>query len=170
MLQGEYRMTGSGSAVIGQAILAAEAEQTQTLETRFGAIEVNPAQSIYFPTGMLGIPDQHRYCLTHFPSEKMARFKLLQSLDDTSLSFITLPVDLRNPIIEQADLEQAAHDLEMSLAEAVVLLVVTVHRESGAAKLSVNARAPVLVDAARKVAAQYVFSHQKYLIRQPLSL
>jgi hypothetical protein len=32
------------------------------------------------------------------------------------------------------------------------------------------ARAPVLVDVSRKVAAQYVFPHTKYLIRQPLSL
>lgn len=170
MLRGEFLMTGSGPAVVGQSILASSAAEVEELDTRFGRISVEPRRSIYFTTGLLGIPDCHHFFLTHFPSEKMARFKLLQSLDDAQLSFITLPIDIENPIIERADLEQAARDLEMSVEHAVVLLMVTVHRESGAAKLSTNARAPILVDVSRRVAAQYVFSHTKYLIRQPLSM
>ena len=170
MLRGEFLMTGSGPAVVGQSILSSSAAEVEELETRFGRIAVESRRSIYFTTGLLGIPDSHNFFLTHFPSEKMARFKLLQSLDDASLSFITLPIDVQNPIIERADLEQAARDLEMGIEHTVVLLMVTVHRESGAAKLSTNARAPILVDVSRRVAAQYVFSHTKYLIRQPLSM
>lgn len=174
MLQGELLMTGTGPAVIGQSMLtsaaALEQEQEQVLETRFGRIAIQPRQSIYFPTGLLGMPDRTSFCLTHFPSEKMARFKLLQSLDDAALSFITLPIDLENPIIEREDLAQAAGDLEMAIEHVALLLMVTVHRESGVAKLSTNARAPVLVDVSRRVAAQYVFPHAKYLIRQPLSM
>ncbi len=166
MLRGEWAMTGSGPAVIG-AMMAAEAEG---VETRFGRITINPRQAIHFPTGMLGMPDRNNFCLTHFPSEKMARFKLLQSLDDTGLSFITLPVDITNPLIERPDLEQAVRDLEMNVEQVAVLLVVTVHRDTGVAKLTVNARAPVLVDASRRIAAQYVFPHTKYMIRQPLTM
>jgi flagellar assembly factor FliW len=169
MYQGELRMTGSGPAVIGQA-LAASAPETEELDTRFGRIAVSPRQSIHFPTGMLGIPDKFNYCLTHFPSEKMARFKMLQSLEDAGLSFITLPVDITNPIIERQDLEQAAKDLNMPLNDIAILLVVTVHRDSGVAKLSTNARAPILVQVSRRLAAQYVFPNTKYLIRQPLTL
>ena len=170
MLRGEFLMTGSGPAVIGQTMLSSQTSEAEELETRFGRITVNPRQSIYFPTGMLGMPDRTNFCLTHFPSEKMARFKLLQSLDDAALSFITLPVDIQNPIIERSDLEQAARDLEMAIENVAVLLVVTVHRETGVAKLSTNARAPILIDAARRTAAQYVFPHTKYMIRQPLSM
>jgi len=168
MLQGELRMTGSGPAVIGQTMAAApEAEE---LETRFGRVAVSSRQSIHFTTGMLGLPDKLTYCLTHFPSEKMARFKMLQSLDDAALSFITLPLDITNPIIERADLEQAASDLHIPLNDLAILLVVTVHRESGVAKLSTNARAPILIQVSRRLAAQYVFANTKYLIRQPLTL
>lgn len=169
MYQGELRMTGSGPAIIGQAF-AASVPETEELDTRFGRIAVSPRQSIQFTTGMLGIPDKTNYCLTHFPSEKMARFKMLQSLDDAALSFITLPIDIANPIIERADLEQAAADLNIPLNDLAVLLVVTVHRDSGAAKLSTNARAPILVHVSRRTAAQYVFPHTKYLIRQPLTV
>lgn len=169
MLQGELRMTGSGPAVVGQAF-AASVPETEELDTRFGRIAVSPSQAIHFPTGMLGIPDKLSYCLTHFPSPKMARFKILQSIDDAALSFITLPVDITNPIIERPDLEQAANDLNMPLSDLAILLVVTVHRESGMAKLSTNARAPILVHVSRRVAAQYVFPNTKYLIRQPLTV
>ncbi|MES2984043.1 MAG: flagellar assembly protein FliW [Pseudomonadota bacterium] len=163
-------MTGNSPAVIGQSILASTPPEKEEIDSRFGRVTIYPRNPISFPTGMLGMPDKVHFCLTHLPSERMARFKLLQSLDDTSLSFLTLPVDISNPIIERADLEQAAHDLEMPLNDLAMLLVVTVHRESGVAKLSVNARAPVLMNITRRVAAQYVFPHSKYLIRQPLAL
>jgi flagellar assembly factor FliW len=156
--------------VVGHPMISAAASEAEDIETRFGRVTVNPRNPIFFPSGLLGIPDRHRFCLTHFPSEKMARFKLLQSLEDEALSFITLPIDVNNPIIDRVDLEQAARDLEMPLDDVAVLLIVTVHRESGVAKLSVNARAPVLMQASRRVAAQHVFSHTKYLIRQPLSI
>lgn len=170
MLRGEFLMTGSGPAVISQAILAGEVPETEEIESRFGRVTIYPGKPIYFPNGMLGMPDRAQFTLTHFPSEKMARFKLLQSLEDLALSFITLPLDLINPIIDRVDLEQAARDIDIAPDDLAVLLVVTVHREAGAAKLSVNARAPVLMQVSRRIATQYVFSNTKYLIRQPLSL
>ena len=170
MLQGESLMTGSGPMMLGHSMMSSPESNSEELETRVGRVTINPNNPIFFPTGLLGIPDKHRFCLTHFPSEKMARFKLLQSLESEALSFITLPIDINNPIIERADIEQAAADLEMPLDDVAVLLIVTVHRESGVAKLSVNARAPLLMQASRRVAAQHVFSHTKYQIRQPLTV
>jgi len=162
-------MTGSGPAILSQN-LPESSVAVEEIETRFGRVTIYRNQPIMFPNGLLGIPDKMQYSLTRFPSEKMSRFKLLQSLEDLQLSFITLPIDVVNPLIEQADLEQAAHDLDIAIGGLSVLLVVTVHRESGAAKLSVNARAPILINVNRRVAVQYVFPHTKYLIRQPLTL
>lgn len=170
MYQGEFQMTGSGSAVMGHTIPASTALKTEEIESRFGRVTIDPRQPLFFHNGLLGLPDKINYCLTHFPSEKMARFKLLQSLDDMSLSFITLPVDLHNPIVERTDLEHAAGELDMPVNDVAVLFIVTVHRESGVAKLTVNARAPILIQVSRRHAAQYVFPHAKYLIRQPLTM
>ncbi len=169
MYQGEVIMSGSGPAILSQSMPESHVAASEEIETRFGRVVVYRQQPISFPNGLLGIPDKMQYCLTRFPSEKMARFKLLQSLEDTQLSFITLPVDITNPLIEQADIEQAASDLDIAVGGLAVLLVVTVHRESGLAKLSVNARAPILINVNRRVAVQYVFPHTKYLIRQPLT-
>ena len=170
MYQGEVMMTGSGPAVLSQSLPDTATVVAEEIETRFGRVTIHRNQPIIFPNGMLGIPDRMQYCLTRFPSEKMARFKLLQSLEDLQLSFITLPVDIINPMIDQVDMEQAARDLDIAIGGLAALLVVTVHRESGVAKLSVNARAPILINVNRRVAVQYVFPNTKYLIRQPLTI
>ena len=128
MYQGEIRMTGSGPAIMPQ-MPPESLSAVEEMETRFGRVTISRNQSIVFPNGLLGIPDKMHYVLTRFPSEKMVRFKLLQSLDDSQLSFITLPIDIVNPLIEPDDLAQAAHDLDIPVGGLAVLLVVTVHRE-----------------------------------------
>lgn len=173
MLRGEMLMKGSGTAVLAQASLN-EAHTApsvaEAIETRFGKVTIQRQNPIFFPNGLLGLPDKLQFCLSNLPSEKMARFKLLQSLDDLQLSFITLPVDLDNPIIARADLEQAAKDLDVAVESMAILLVVSVHREPSGVRLSVNARAPILLNSAKRLACQYVFASSKYEIRHMISL
>jgi flagellar assembly factor FliW len=170
MHQGVYGMTGSGPAVMIPPVEMPETNQAELMQTRFGEVQVYRQQPLIFTNGVLGMPDRNQFCLTHFPSPKMQRFKLLQSLEDSSLSFITLPVDLQNPIIERADLEHAARDLEIPLEQLAVLLVVSVHRGAEGVRLSVNARAPMLLHSSKRLAAQYVFPHTKYDIRKIITL
>lgn len=169
MLHGDRVMSGSGSARVNQPTLSDKSEP-EVITSRFGKVTIYRHNPIVFPNGMLGMPDKMQFCLTNMPSEKMSRFKLLQSLEDMSVAFITLPVDLQNPIIERADLEQAARDVDIALSDLAILLVVSVHREPTGVKLSVNARAPVLMHASKRVATQHVFAHTKYQIRQSLTL
>lgn len=161
-------MTSSNPAVLNPP--AVEGTDEDVIETRFGKVQLYRRQPILFPTGLLGMPEKGQFCLTSFPSEKMARFKLLQSLDDLSLSFITLPLDVANPIIERADMEQAAKDLDIPIDQLAALVIVSVHREASGTKLSVNARAPIFMHASKRVAAQYVFPHSKYDIRRMITL
>ncbi len=163
-------MSSGGHAMLGAGLMTSSLPEQLEIDSRFGRITVHPSQAILFPTGLLGMPGKMNFCLARFPSEKYARFSILQSLEDHSLAFITLPLNLDNPIIDQEDIAQAAHDLALPLDDVLPLLIVSVHRETGTAKLSVNARAPLLVRVSLKLAAQYVFPHTKYEIRQPLSL
>lgn len=163
-------MSGSGQVALSAGVLSQPLPDQLEIEGRFGRITVNPNLAIHFPTGLLGMPDKTTFCLARFPSEKWSRFSILQSLQDHSLSFIVLPIDQDNPIVEREDFAQAAADLGVPGDDILSLLIVSVHRENGVAKLSVNARAPLLVRSSLKLAVQYVFPHTKYLIRQPLSV
>jgi flagellar assembly factor FliW len=168
MYHGEILMTGSGPAMMSHPLV--DMPDVETVDTRFGKVMINRKLPIVFANGLLGLPDKQNFCLTNFPSETLARFKLLQSLEDAALSFITLPVDLENSVVDKADLEQAARDLEIPMASLAILFIVTVHRDSTGVKLSVNARAPLLLDVSKRLAVQFVFPNPKYDIRHMITV
>lgn len=135
------------------------------IESRFGAVKVDKAKAILFPIGILGMPDKHNFALTDFPNPKLQQFKLLQSLDETELSFITLPIEVENGIIDREDILAAAQDMEIPADQLGLVLIVSVHRGISDVQLSVNARAPIFIDTSRQIAAQYVFTSNKYAVQ-----
>ncbi len=141
----------------------------QVVQSRFGDISVDTSKALVFPHGLLGLPDKLNYVLAGFPSEKMKQFMLLQSLDDKALSFITLPVAAENPILIADDIKAACRELQITETNLGLLLVVTVHRSPGTVKLSVNARAPILIDGARRLGVQHVFQNDRYSVQHMLS-
>lgn len=140
----------------------------EMLETRFGTIEVDRTGMITFEHGLLGVPNSKHFVLVDFPSQKLAQFRLLQSLDDKNLSFITLPLEMENAVIEKADLEKACADIGIAPQNLAVLLIVSVHRTPEEVKISVNARAPLVIDVGSRHAIQYVFQHSRYKVQQLL--
>lgn len=144
------------------------APDEQEIDTRFGKITLRPHNPILFDKGMLGFPDRHRFCLLEFPVKKFAYFKLLQCLDDHSLSFITLPIDIDNQIIERKDIEEGCKDLNIPLEHLALFLIVTVHRDVNMVKLSANARAPLFMHADTREAEQYVLRNSRYEVRHML--
>lgn len=159
--------------MLNQSALLTGAEMSgsfigETVKSRFGDVTVDMSRTVAFPRGLLGMPDKFRFVLANFPSPKMQQFTLLQSLDEGQLSFITLPLDMDNPIIAAADIRGAAHDLQISDDHLALLLIVSVHRSPTEVRLSVNARAPLLVDAQRKIGVQYVFQNDAYKVQHML--
>lgn len=142
----------------------------ELIDTRFGKIAIRRDHPINFPRGLLGMPDKNHFCLLEFPVKKFAQFRLLQSLEDTALSFIVLPLEIDNPILERDDVVKGCKDLDIPERDLAMLLIVSVHRGANEVRLSVNARAPLLIDANRKEATQYVFQNNKYQVQQPLVL
>jgi flagellar assembly factor FliW len=135
------------------------------IESRFGTVPVDVEKAVLFPVGILGMPDKHHFVLVDFPSEKLRQFKLMQSLDDHELSFITLPLDIDNGIIDRADIESACRDMEIPEDDLAMVVIVSVHRGMTNVQLSVNARAPIFIDTSRQAAAQYVFTSNKYKVQ-----
>jgi len=155
-------------SVLLTGAMAAPTKMMETIKSRFGEITVDPSKAIVFPRGLLGMPDKFNFALTNFPNQKMQQFMLLQSLDDHNLSFITLPLDMQNAIIQINDLKMACRELQVNEASVAPLLIVSVHRGLEGVKLSVNARAPLLIDANSKIGMQYVFQQDIYKVQHML--
>ena len=137
----------------------------QKVESRFGPILINTRNRIVFSRGLLGMQDRKHFALANFPNEKMPQFKLLQSLDDNALSFITLPIDVENSIIDKDDILMACQALNITLADLALLLVVSVYRTPETTRITVNARAPLFLDAEKKWGVQHVFPNSKYQVQ-----
>ena len=140
----------------------------EPIKTRFGEVSVDTNKSITFPMGLLGMPDKFNFNVTAFPNPKMRQFTLLQSLDDHALSFITLPLDMQNGIISASDLKSACRELQLNETNVAALLIVSVHRTPEGISLSVNARAPLLIDSVQRIGAQYVFPGEHYSLQHML--
>ncbi len=139
-----------------------------TIESRFGEVKVDKNKAIFFPQGLLGMPDNLDFCLTDIPKKDMGNFRLLQCLNDPSLSFVVLPLDMDNAFIERSDLEECCNVADIEAKNLLVMLIVSVQKTPDSTKVTANMRAPIIVDISDMAAFQHVFPHSKYEICQVL--
>lgn len=140
-------------------------DRPYALETRFGTIEVDPRSVVQFKSGLLGFNWATGFVVIDLDNPKHRQFRVLQCVTDPKLSFIAFPPSLDSALIARADIEAAAESVRFPTADLVVLLLVTVRRSDDSTSLSVNLRAPVLIDSARFLGVQYVMPGDKYPVR-----
>jgi flagellar assembly factor FliW len=168
----ELRMTTARetSGILASEFIAAQpASEEKMIDTRFGKVKLVTDNPISFPMGILGFPTMTKFCLLNFPVEKFSKFRLLQSLEDETLSFITFPLEGENIIIEANDLKEASREVDIDIADLSVLLIVSVHRTDQLVRLSVNARAPIMISTSGRTGFQHVFPRDKYKIQHFIS-
>lgn len=136
-----------------------------TCKTRFGEIAYDAARSIAFPNGILGMPNQKNFCIGAMPDKKMDKFQVLQSLHDQDVSFALLPLASLGELIEAADLDEVRQVLEMEKKDFLTMLIVSIQKTPAGARLSVNLRAPIFVDAQNRVGYQIVLANSKYPVQ-----
>lgn len=150
------------------AVEESTADQTLVIESRFGTLTIHPHASLLFPQGLLGFADFRDFALAELPNGKHPQFKALQCLTDANLAFLVAPLANDSPAIDPADVEEACQTLSIAREDLVIVLIVTVRRDDDGAHVSVNLRAPVLIDTRQRVARQYVLPNNKYEIRHKL--
>lgn len=142
------------------------------IDTRFGKIKISSSNKISFPHGMIGMPEVHNFALAPCPIKKYSHFTLLQSLDNEELCFLTLPVAsslYKNPdsLISSNDIESVCSAFGIKEENLAVILIATIHNDENnqLSNISVNLRAPIILDTSNKVGGQYVFLRSEYAIR-----
>ena len=161
-------LTSSTVRQISDGETAARSGDKITVETSFGAMEFDRAHSIRLASGVIGFPDRSEFGLANLPDPRFEKFKLLQSLDDTDLSFLVLPLEFLPDAIDPADREEVVEALSIEASKAAFLLIVTVRKAADGVKLSVNLRAPVVIDTTDRRGRQVVLSNSAYPVRHML--
>jgi flagellar assembly factor FliW len=138
------------------------------IETRFGRFEFPRANIIEMPQGVLGFSSCREFVLLELPDPRFGQFRLLQCTTEPALSFLVIPTSLEGCGIEGQDVAEALAALGMARVDTTLLLIVTIRKTDGRVDMTMNMRAPIVLDVRRQIARQYVLSNTKYSIRQRL--
>ena len=131
----------------------------------FGEIELDESKIITFDEGLIGFEDNKRYTiLFNNESKRKGTISWLQSLDEPMLA---LPVV--SPIVAMADYNPIVEDEvlaplgELNGENLVILLTLTV--PSDLTKMTVNLKAPIIINADTRKGCQAIAENSDYVVR-----
>lgn len=130
--------------------------------SRFGLIEVDEANVIHFPNGLIGFSEFKNFIVL----DAEVPFSWLQSTEDSSLAF--LAVDSLHCKDCGFDKKDFAFQVELEEKEShIVILVVAIAEQASSA--TVNLRAPLVVNLDKKIAAQIVLDDESLSTKAALA-
>ena len=134
--------------------------------SRFGEVEVKPAQVVNLPLGMVGFPQLNKYIL--FQHRPDSPFFWLQSMDRPDLAFV-----LVNPLLFEPSYQITMSGSDRKLLEIEdtkdiqVWVVVTIPHGSPES-LTANLKAPVVLNVAKRLMAQIILENSDYPLKRPI--
>jgi flagellar assembly factor FliW len=144
------------------------AGESISVETRFGTITFGPDDVLDLPNGLVGMPEYHRFGFAPIPDPRMGQFLLLQSLEDLKLAFLVLPIAIGEATIARIDADDACATLAVPPEDARFFVIVTLRKGDKGLVVSINLRAPLIVDSKTRIARQFVLSNPNYPVRKVL--
>ena len=133
------------------------------IKSRFGEIEVDYSKAVYFPKGLYGFPPELHFSIVQFPNPNLQAFSLLQCLNDHSISFPVFPVGYNNEFIHEKDMNECIKAVDVDPKNFAMLFISSSEKnDDGTFKVSVNTKAPIIVDVNLQMAVQYIFTNNKY--------
>jgi flagellar assembly factor FliW len=134
--------------------------------SRFGELEVSPAQIVHMPLGMVGFPSLNRYIL--FPHKAESPFFWLQSLDRPDLAFVLI-----NPLMVEANYQITLSGSDRKLLDIKdpnqiqVWTVVTIPH-GAPDSMTANLKAPVVLNLENRLMAQIILESDDYPLKKVL--
>ncbi len=136
------------------------------LQTKYhGVREYEEKDIIEFQKGMPGFDKLKKFII--FPVEDNEVFSVLHSLEDESIGFvIASPFDVINNY--EFKLENDIIKRLKITGNEDVLVFNTVTLSSKVENITINLRAPIIINIKEKLGEQIILSNEKYLIKYPL--
>ena len=126
---------------------------------RFGEVEVNSDRIIQIPEGPIGFPDYKKFIFIDQASE--TPFRTFQSLDNPEFSPIVV-----NPLLARQDfrIDVTMEVLRRLEAQSIynIEVYVTVKMHSLKEQITVNLKAPFLINSRAQIGCQYVIPNSRY--------
>jgi len=130
----------------------------------FGEINVDDSNVIYFERGIIGFPDLQKFVLMRDEEKPESSIMWMQSLDEGQFA---LPVIIPNAVVDnyapsvEDGLLQSLGDFDMQ----DLMLLVTITVPSDIKKMSVNLKAPIIINHKNHYACQAVAENEDYEVK-----
>lgn len=139
------------------------------LTTRiFGEIDIDESKIIHFVNGIIGFPELTEFALIH-DEEKGSGVSVrwLQSLQETGFAMPVLDplavIPEYNPQVEDELLKPVGN---LDADHLLVLVTMTVPNDLR--KMTVNLKAPIVINAAERKACQIIAEGDEYVVKFPI--
>lgn len=119
---------------------------------------------LLLPEGLPGFPELRACRLGRLAGA----FALLEAEEPTGPRFVVMPVSEPRAVLGAAAVEEAGAALGTAEADLLFLAIVTLATGPAGREAFVNLRAPLVVDAARRIGRQLVLTDSRLPLRQPL--
>lgn len=132
--------------------------------TRFGEVEYNPNNLLYFPAGLIGLPNLRHFIV--MPNKKNGPLFWIQSVDDPEMAFVL--TDPTNFFLNYRAVPDTSERQSLGISEEDVcfsLVVVTVPPDQ---KITINLAAPILFSPITNRAIQVILEGSEYTSKTPL--
>ncbi|MCL2060004.1 MAG: flagellar assembly protein FliW [Oscillospiraceae bacterium] len=133
----------------------------------YGVVDIDATSIIRFDEGIIGFEDYRDYVLLD-GSDEPSPFRCLQSVQDSSLAFMLMDPFIVRPDYEVEIDDEAATRLHIGSNEDIAIFVIVVVPEN-IKMMSINLKAPIIVNARVHMGAQYIVDKGDYSVRHYLA-
>lgn len=154
------------STIEGHPNISAGGNCNMTVQTsRFGQLEIQESDVLFFPEGLLGFSEFKHFVLLEDPQDEI--FVWLQSTETPNIAFPVLEPEF---FVPNYKLTLAKNDLEAMGLKAQEKLrsfsIITIPED--AKLMTANLKAPIVIHISSKVARQCVLQDNSLQIREPI--
>ncbi len=133
--------------------------------SRFGMLDVSDDTLLTFPSGLVGFPAFRRYLVLDPPED--ADYQWFQSVDEPSLAFVIMDVDLLQPDFRTNLSGEGLAELDMTPTDSISIMAVITIPSDHPDQATANLRAPLVVNGRTKQGKQLIL-HESIPLRYPL--
>ncbi|WP_338825201.1 Flagellar assembly factor FliW [Moorella humiferrea] len=134
--------------------------------SRFGMVEVDPAEIFIFAQGIPAFEDLRQFFFQPIPDNPA--FTWLQAVDDPEVAFLMVDPFLFFPGYEVEIPDSLQRDLEIKDAADVLVLAVVTVPDGDVRRMTANLVAPVVINKKARLGRQFIMEGTRYTTRHPL--
>lgn len=133
----------------------------------FGEIGIDDEKVILFPDGIIGFGNLKKFLLVHDSEKKDGIITWLQSIDEPGFA-----IPVIDPLIVKGDYNPVVEDELLGgigeITEDEVFVLVTLKVPSDITQMTVNLKAPIVINPNTKKGCQILTDNEEYPIRYPI--